>query len=340
MIIGIAMLKWEITFANPFFLGLFIVIPFLIAHYILRWKKNKPSLLVSDTSYYARLPKTLRQRTHFLPLILRLAAISLIIVALARPQGNIGYEEISKEGIDIVLAFDMSSSMYAKDFKPNRLEASKEIMKEFVQQRENDRFGLVVFAGESVTRSPLTTDRTRLIQRIDDIKIGQIPDGTAIGLGLATAVNRIKDSEASSKVIILLTDGVNNAGEVSPSTAGQIAKTFGIRVYSIGVGTTGMAPTPVSMLPNGQFIYENMPVKIDEDLLKGISATTGGKYFRANNENKLRAIYDEIDQLEKTKIQVTQYENKPDKYWMFVLIASILLLLELLLRSFVYRIIP
>lgn len=334
------MYMWELTFANPIFLGLFAVIPLLVVHYIFRWKRNKPSLLVSDTSYYAKLPKTFRQRTHFLPFALRLIALSFFILALARPQGHIGYEEISKEGIDIVLAFDMSSSMYAKDFKPNRLEASKEIMKEFIQQRENDRFGLVVFAGESVTRSPLTTDRTRLIQRIDEIKIGQIPDGTAIGLGLATAVNRIKKSEAKSKVIILLTDGVNNMGEISPSTAGQIAKTFGIRVYSIGVGTTGMAPTPVSMLPNGQFIYENMPVKIDEELLKGISTITGGKYFRANNEAKLRAIYDEIDQLEKTKIQVTQFENKPDKYWMFVLVGSFILLAELLLRSFVYRVIP
>lgn len=334
------LLKWDITFANPFMLGFLLVIPLLVVYYVLRWKKSKPSLQISDTSFLANLPKTLRQRTFFLPFVIRLLALILIILALARPQGHIGYEEISKEGIDIVMAFDMSSSMYAKDFKPNRLEASKEIMKEFIDQRENDRFGLVVFAGESVTRSPLTTDRVRLKQKIDEIKIGQIPDGTAIGLGLASAVNRIKDSESKSKVIVLLTDGVNNMGEISPSTAGQIAKTFGIRVYSIGVGTTGMAPTPVSVLPNGQFIYENMPVKIDEELLKGISETTGGKYFRANNEKKLRAIYDEIDQLEKTKIQVTQFENKPDKYWWFVAFASILLLIELLLRSFVYRIIP
>lgn len=334
------LLKWDITFANPLMLGFLLVIPLLVVYYVLRWKKSKPSLQISDTSFLANLPKTLRQRTFFLPFVIRLLALILIILALARPQGHIGYEEISKEGIDIVMAFDMSSSMYAKDFKPNRLEASKEIMKEFIDQRENDRFGLVVFAGESVTRSPLTTDRVRLKQKIDEIKIGQIPDGTAIGLGLASAVNRIKDSESKSKVIVLLTDGVNNMGEISPSTAGQIAKTFGIRVYSIGVGTTGMAPTPVSMLPNGQFIYENMPVKIDEELLKGISETTGGKYFRANNEKKLRAIYDEIDQLEKTKIQVTQFENKPDKYWWFVAFASILLLIELLLRSFVYRIIP
>jgi Ca-activated chloride channel family protein len=254
---------------------------------------------------------------------------------LARPQSSDKFQDVSTEGIDIVMAMDISGSMLARDFKPDRLEASKDVATEFISGRPYDRIGLVVFSGESFTQCPLTTDHAVLINLLQEIQSGMIEDGTAIGMGLANAVNRIKDSEAKSKVVILLTDGVNNMGEVAPATAAGIAKTFGIRVYTIGVGTQGMAPYPVQT-PFG-IQYQNMPVEIDEAILKEIAQTTGGRYFRATDNNKLIQVYAEIDKLEKSKIDVKQFTRKEEKYLTLALIAFCLLVIEMLVRNTVLR---
>jgi Ca-activated chloride channel family protein len=262
-------------------------------------------------------------------------AVILLIIVLARPQSSDKFQDVSTEGIDIVMAMDISGSMLARDFKPDRLEASKDVATEFISGRPYDRIGLVVFSGESFTQCPLTTDHAVLINLLQEIQSGMIEDGTAIGMGLANAVNRIKDSEAKSKVVILLTDGVNNMGEVAPATAAGIAKTFGIRVYTIGVGTQGMAPYPVQT-PFG-IQYQNMPVEIDEAILKEIAQTTGGRYFRATDNNKLIQVYAEIDKLEKSKIDVKQFTRKEEKYLTPALIAFCLLVIEMLVRNTVLR---
>jgi Ca-activated chloride channel family protein len=262
-------------------------------------------------------------------------ALALLIIVLARPQSTDRFQDVSTEGIDIVLALDISGSMLARDFKPDRLEASKNVATEFISGRPYDRIGLVVFSGESFTQCPLTTDHAVLINLMREIQSGMIEDGTAIGMGLATAVNRIKDSEAKSKVIILLTDGVNNRGEIAPATAAGIAKTFGIRVYTIGVGTQGMAPYPVQTPFGTQ--YQNMPVEIDEDILKEIAQTTGGRYFRATDNDKLVQVYNEIDKLEKSKIDVKQFIRKEEKYLNIAISAFSLLVLEILLRNTILR---
>jgi Ca-activated chloride channel family protein len=271
--------------------------------------------------------------------ILRLFVVALIILVLARPQSSNRWEQVSTEGIDIVMCMDVSGSMRAMDFKPNRLEASKNVGIEFVNARQDDRFGLVVFAGESFTQCPMTTDRAVVVNFLKDIDFGVIEDGTAIGMGLATAVNRIKDSKAISKVIILLTDGVNNRGDVGPVTAAEIAASFGIRVYTIGVGSQGNAPIPVQDV-FGRTVTRNMPVEIDEEVLKQIADKTDGAYFRATDNNKLREIYQEIDQLEKTRLDVKHFSKKKEEYFPFLLAAVILLLTEILLRYTVFRIIP
>jgi Ca-activated chloride channel family protein len=262
-------------------------------------------------------------------------AIAVLIIVLARPQSTESFQDISTEGIDIVLTLDISGSMLARDFKPDRLEASKNVAVEFISGRPYDRMALIVFSGESFTQCPLTTDHAVLVNLLREVQSGIIEDGTAIGMGLATAVNRIKDSEAKSKVIILLTDGVNNRGEIAPSTAADIARTFGIRVYTIGVGSQGVAPYPVQT-PYG-IQYRDMPVEIDEEILREIAQKTGGRYFRATDNQKLIQVYQEIDKLEKSKIDVRQFSTKEEKYLIPALIAFLILALELLTRITLFR---
>ena len=270
-----------------------------------------------------------------LPFLLREAALALIIICLARPRSSTEMEKVDTEGIDIVLAMDVSTSMLARDFKPDRISAAKDIAIEFIGQRISDRMGIVVFAGESYTQCPLTTDRATLINLMKDIETGLIEDGTAIGNGLATAVGRMKDSDAKSRVVILLTDGVNNRGEVAPETAAEIAKTFGVRVYTIGVGANGMAPYPV-ITPFGVQL-QDMQVEIDEALLKQIAETTGGRYFRATDNTKLAEIYSEINQMEKARTTVDSFPVYKELFPKYALAALLLLLAELLVKLFLRR---
>jgi Ca-activated chloride channel family protein len=279
--------------------------------------------------------RTFRNTFRHILFGLRTAAVALLIVVLARPQSTDRFQDVSTEGIDIMLAIDISGSMLARDFKPDRLEASKDVATEFISGRPYDRMGLVVFSGESFTQCPLTTDHAVLVNLMRELQSGMIEDGTAIGMGLATAINRIRESEAKSKVIILLTDGVNNRGEVAPATAAGIAKTFGIRVYTIGVGSQGMAPYPVQT-PFG-LQYQNMQVEIDEEILKEIANTTGGKYFRATDNNKLMQVYNEIDQLEKSKIDVKQFTRKEEEYLLPALIAFFILAAEIFINYILLR---
>jgi Ca-activated chloride channel family protein len=324
-----------ITFAEPLFLYLLLLVPAMVAFYVLRQHKANASLRMPGLSPFKGTGLTFRHYLRHLLFAFRVIAVAFLIVVLARPQATNKFQDVTTEGIDIVLTLDISGSMLARDFKPDRLEASKNVATEFITGRPFDRIGLVVFSGESFTQCPLTTDHAVLINLLRDIESGMIEDGTAIGNGLATAVNRIKDSEAKSKVIILLTDGVNNRGDVAPATAADIAKTFGIRVYTIGVGTRGMAPYPVQT-PFG-LQYQNMPVEIDEGILKEISNLTGGMYFRATDNDKLIQVYKEIDKLEKSKIDVRQFNRKDEKYMMPALIAFILIALEILVRNTVFR---
>ncbi len=321
----------NITFANPDLLYLlFILIP-IIAWYVYRQYKYHPSLQVSGLKAFEGISGSFRNVMRHVLFGLRMLAIALLIVALARPQSVNKWKNETTEGIDIMLALDISGSMLAQDFTPDRLEASKDVAIQFISGRPNDRIGLVVFSGESFTQCPLTTDHAVLINLFKEVKSGMIEDGTAIGLGLATAVNRLKDSKARSKVIILLTDGVNNRGEIDPLTAAEIAKSYGIRVYTIGMGSRGTAPYPVQT-PFG-IQYQNMKVEIDEGVLKEIANLTDGEYFRATDNSKLEQIYHEIDQLEKSKIDVKEYSSKSEEFYLFAAAAALLLLIELLLRN-------
>jgi len=324
-----------ITFADPLFLWLLVLVPGIIAFYILRQQKTSPALSMPGLQPFAKTGTTFRNYLRHLFFILRSIAITFFIIVLARPQKTDQLQNISTEGIDIILTLDISGSMLARDFKPDRLEASKNVATEFISGRPYDRIGLVVFSGESFTQCPLTTDHAVLINLMRELQSGMIEDGTAIGNGLATSINRIKDSEAVSKVIILLTDGVNNRGDIAPATSADIAKTFGIRVYTIGVGTQGMAPYPVQT-PYG-IQYQNMPVEIDENILREIASKTGGKYFRATDNEKLVQVYAEIDKLEKSKIDVRQFTRKEEKFLIPAIIAMIALALEMILRITVYR---
>lgn len=324
-----------ITFEQPLFLYLLLVIPAIIVFYILKQQKTSASLTMPGLDPFADTGNTFRHYLRHVLFGMRTIVLALIIVVIARPQATDKFQDVSTEGIDIILALDISGSMLARDFRPDRLEASKNVATEFITGRPYDRMGLVVFSGESFTQCPLTTDHAVLINLLREIKSGMIEDGTAIGMGLATAVNRIKDSEAKSKVIILLTDGVNNRGEIAPATAAGIAQSFGIRVYTIGVGTQGMAPYPVQT-PYG-LQYQDMPVEIDEAILRDISQSTGGKYFRATDNDKLVQVYAEIDKLEKSKIDVRQFSRKEEKFLIPALAAVILLLLEIILRNTIFR---
>ncbi len=327
------------VFANPTYLYLLLLLIPMIGWYIWKLCKSQASLQVSSSEAFdAPGATSWKVYLRHVPFILRMAAVAVLIIILARPQSTNSWQNTSTEGIDIVLAMDISSSMLAQDLKPNRLEASKDVAASFINGRPNDNIGLVVFAAESFTQCPLTTDHTVLLTLFKDIQPGIIQDGTAIGLGLANAVSRIKDSQAKSKVIILLTDGVNNAGEIAPVTAAEIAKTFGIRVYSIGVGTQGMAPYPFQTAFGVQ--YQDIPVEIDEATLKQVAATTGGQYFRATDNASLKEIYSEIDKMEKTKISVQQYSKKQEEYKNWALLLFALLLVEILLRNTLLRNIP
>ena len=329
----------NLEFAYPAFFWALVLLPVMIVWYILRGRKSTSSMTLSGFENLDEKVGSSRIWLRHLLFLLRLAVVSLIIVVLARPQSSNKWEQITTEGIDIVMCMDVSGSMRAMDFRPNRLEASKDVGIEFVNARENDRFGLVVFAGESFTQCPMTTDRGVVVNFLKDIDFGVIEDGTAIGMGLATAVNRIKDSKAKSKVVILLTDGVNNRGDVGPVTAAEIAASFGIRVYTIGVGTRGTAPVPVQDA-FGRTITRSMPVEIDEEVLQKIAATTDGTYFRATDNSKLREIYQQIDELEKTRMDVKQFSNKKEEYFPFLLAAMLILLFEIMLRYTIFRTIP
>lgn len=328
----------DIIFAQPYFFYLLLLLPVLIFWYWKRHKKQYADVKISSFEGFSNYQPSLRQKMLHLPFVLRLLAITLVIVALARPQSSSKGQNIATEGIDIVLSVDISGSMLAEDFKPNRIEAAKKVAMDFIDGRPNDRIGLVIFSGESFTQCPLTSDHAVLKNLFSAIKSGLLVDGTALGDGLGTAVNRIKDSKAKSKVIILLTDGVNNAGSLPPLTAAEIAKRFNVRVYTIGVGTMGVAPYPFQT-PFG-IQYQNMEVQIDEALLKQISKTTDGQYFRATNNNKLKDIYAQIDKLEKTKIEVTEFRRHAEEFFPFALLAGLLLVLEMLLRYTVFRSLP
>ena len=323
------------VFASPGFLYLLLLIPAMIGFYILKQHRATASLRVSGLAPFEKAANTFRHWLRHILFGLRTAATGILIIILARPQSTNNYQDVSTEGIDIVLTLDISGSMLARDFRPDRLEASKNVATEFISGRPYDRIGLVVFSGESFTQCPITTDHAVLINLMREIKSGMIEDGTAIGEGLATAVNRLKSSEAKSKVIILLTDGVNNRGLVAPVTAAEIAKTFGIRVYTIGVGTMGVAPYPVQT-PYG-IQYQDMEVEIDEAILQQIAQMTDGKYFRATDNEKLQQVYKEIDKLEKSKIDVRQYKVRDEKYFGFAIVAFAFIFLEIVARNTIFK---
>lgn len=328
----------HITFANPYLLYLLLLIVPVIVWYVLNHNRTHASIQVSTIKGIGQNHFTYKHILRHVVFALRVISLALIIVAIARPQSTLNWRNEESEGIDIVLALDVSSSMLARDFQPDRLEAAKDLAIQFIAGRRNDRIGLVVFSGESFTQCPLTTDQSVVINLFRDLKSGMIEDGTAIGMGLATSVSRLKDSDAKSKVIILLTDGVNNRGSIAPATAAELAQTFGIRVYTIGVGTEGMAPYPVNT-PFGVQL-RNMPVEIDEEVLQGIAESTGGEYFRATDNDKLKQIYEQIDQLEKSKIEVKEFSQKDEEFLMFILIAGFLLLSDMILRNTLLRQIP
>jgi len=326
------------TFQNPEYLFLLLLLIPIVFWYIKEMHKSDASLQISSHQKLAQFPKSKKIKYRHVPFILRAISISFVIMAIARPQASNSWRTESTEGIDIMIALDISGTMMAEDLKPNRLEASKTVASEFILSRPNDNIGLVVFAGQSFTQCPLTIDHAVLINLFNGVNYGLIEDGTAIGLGLANAVNRIKDSKAKSKVIILLTDGSNNRGDIAPITAAEIAKTFGIRVYSIGVGSYGLVNVPVQT-PMG-IQYQQMQSEFDEKSLQEISTMTGGQYFRATDNSKLRGIYQEIDQLEKTKISVREYSKKNEQFFVFALLAFLLMLSEVFLRNTVLRRIP
>ena len=317
-------------FINPEYFYLLIIPVVYSIWYFFKRRNINSEILFSNLGSLNK-TKTLKNRLRDLPQIFNILAICLLIVALARPQSSTNWEESTTEGIDIVLSMDISGSMLAEDLKPNRLEASKDVAVDFISKRVNDRIGLVIFSGESFTQCPLTTDHNVLINLFKDVKSGMVEDGTAIGMGLATAVNRLKDSDAISKIIILLTDGVNNKGVVAPFTAAEIAKQFGIRVYTIGVGTEGYAPYPFQTPFGVQ--YQDVEVQIDEETLQNIATVTDGKYFRATNNSKLKEIYKDIDKLEKSKIEVTEFHKRSEEFSNFAIPALIILLFGFILEK-------
>jgi Ca-activated chloride channel homolog len=327
-----------LNFKNPEFFYLFLLLLPMIAWYIWRNKKAGASIQFSSNMGFAKIPKSWKYYFRHSVFVFIILSLSFLIMALARPQSSNSWSNITTEGIDIVIALDISSSMLAMDFQPNRLEAAKDVATQFISGRPNDKIGLVVFSGESFTQCPLTTDHATVINLFKNIESGMIEDGTAIGNGLATAVSRLKESNAISKVVILLTDGENNRGEIAPITASELAKTFGIRVYTVGVGTIGTAPYPVQTAFGVQ--VRDMEVKIDEATLQKIAETTDGKYFRATNNTKLAEIYKEIDKLEKSKIDVREYSKKEEEYLKYALAGAFFLIIALSLKTTIFRNIP
>ena len=326
----------NISFANPDFFWLFLLLPLAIVWYIFKQKEQTASLRFSSVkgfTYNSILPK-LKPGLF----ILRLLALGAMIVALARPQTeDISTRTKTTKGIDIVMAIDVSSSMLARDLKPNRLSALKDVAADFIKKRPNDRIGIVAYAGEGYTKTPITTDKSIVLNALSEVTYGQLEDGTAIGMGLATSVNRLKDSKAKSKIIILLTDGVNNTGFIEPQTASDLAIEFGIKTYTIGLGTNGNALSPIAYNADGSFRYGMRQVEIDEELLKDIASATGGRYFRATDNESLEEIYDEINKLEKTEVEEFKYYRYEEKFRLWVLLAGGLLLLEWILRNTLFR---
>lgn len=325
------------TFHNPEILWLLLIVPLLVAYYL--WVGRKEASLTVSALGRGRAPRTIRYWLRPLPFLLRLMALSALIVALARPQEEHTATETTVEGVDIVLAMDISGSMLAQDFQPNRIEASKSIASEFVADRQGDRLSIVAFAGESFTQCPLTSDRGAVQTALSRLKSGIIDDGTAIGNGLATAINRLRESSSKSKIVVLLTDGVNNSGEISPRMAAEIARDLNIKVYTIGVGRRGMAPTPV-MDPFGNVGLAMVQVEIDEESLREISKITGGRYFRAENAEALTNIYAEIDQMEKSKVEVTDYTTYEELFLVWLVWGLVLLLAEIIVNRIVLNRLP
>lgn len=326
------------TYANPQMLYLLLVLVPMIAWYIFRQKKFSASIQISTLRGLANAPKTLKHYLRHLIFALRVLVIALLVFVLARPQSSENWENVNTEGIDIIMSIDVSSSMLARDLEPDRLDAAKDVAVKFISGRPYDRIGLVIFAAESFTQCPLTTNHAVVSNMLRETETGVLEDGTAIGNGLATSVSRLKESDAISRVVILLTDGSNNRGEIPPLTAAEIAKTYGIRVYTIGVGTEGMAPYPVKT-PFG-VRTQNVQVKIDEETLQSIADITGGKYFRATDNEKLKSIYEEIDALERSKIEVKEFSRKKEKFLPFAFAAGLLLIFSVLLKISVFRNIP
>lgn len=327
-------------FASPKILWFLLLLLPLVGYYIYRTRQGGASVVVSTTETVRRAPRTFRYYLRHIPFVLRCAALSLIVVAIARPQSAEHYTNTTTEGIDIVLAVDVSTSMLAKDFIPDRLSVAKEVASEFISDRTGDRIGIVVFAGESFTQSPLTTDQSSLQTMLGRITSGVIEDGTAIGNGLATSINRLRESDSKSKVVILLTDGVNNRGEISPLTAAKIAKDMGIKVYTIGIGKHGTAPYPVFDERGREVDVVNMKVEIDEKMLRNIASQTGGEYFRATDKKTLEAIYEQINTLEKSRVEVENRTTLHEEYLVFVLWALAALILEFIINRVVLKRIP
>jgi len=326
----------DIDFANPEFFWLLLLLPLAVLWYFFKRKEQNASLKISSIGGFEKGGFIVKLKP--LLFLFRLLALTAIIVAMARPQTeDISTRTKTTKGIDIVMAIDVSSSMLARDLKPNRLSALKKVAADFIKKRPNDRIGLVAYAGESYTKTPITSDKSLVLSALREITYGQLNDGTAIGMGLATSVNRLKESKAISKIIILLTDGVNNSGFIEPQTAADLAVEFGIKTYTIGLGTNGNALTPVTYNADGSFRYGLRQVEIDETLLKGIAKATGGQYFRATNNSKLEEIYDEINKLERTEIEEFKYYKYEEKFRPWVLLAGALLLLEWLLRNTLFR---
>ena len=328
---------WNYEYVNPEYFWLFILLPLAIVWYVFKRKKQVATLQISSLKGFQ--DNSLLPKLKPVLLLLRLLAMAAIIVALARPRTvDISSRTKTNKGIDIVMAIDISASMLAKDLKPNRLDALKDVAAKFIKGRPSDRIGLVLYAGESYTKTPITSDKSIVLGSLKEVKYdSRVSGGTAIGMGLATSVNRLKDSKAKSKVIILLTDGVNNSGTIDPKIASELALNFGIKVYTIGLGTNGTALSPVALRPNGSFVYDRVKVEIDEKLLKEIAKVTGGKYFRATNNKKLEQIYAEINKLEKTEVEEFKFYNYDEKFRFFALFGLGLFLFELLLRFTVFR---
>ena len=320
-----------IVFANPQFLYLLALLPVIVAFHIWKSKKGSASVRISSLIPFQGKSRPFRWYLREFLFAIRLIVLILLILVLARPQSANEWEQINSEGIDIVMCLDASGSMQAMDFKPNRLEASKIVASQFINGRQGDRFAIVVFSAESFTQCPLTSDKATVLNLMNELKFGMIEDGTAIGMGLATSVNRLKDSQAKSKVIILLTDGINNSGMISPLTAADIAHQFNMRVYTIGVGTMGTAPMPVNTVFGTR--TQDVKVEIDEDVLQKIADKTGGKYFRATDNAKLAEIYGEIDKLEKTIMDIQKFSKRKDEYFPWLLIAGVLLFMEIFVRA-------